>query len=164
MPTPKQLKLLALSYCFACAGCSVLMAMSGTPEPNFDAFQVGSTREQVEDQLRTPVSSQVLPDGKGLSIYHYEMGNSPNGHRALMNLYIDLYTLGIWELPATVIEAMMGNKEESRIIYGPDDRVLEIHGYRPPPPSPVELEAIEAQKKAHRTGLQPGSSGAGAAR
>ena len=153
-----------LSTCSAMTGCSIIMAMSGTPEPNFDAFQVGSTRTQVEDQLRTPVSSQVLGDNKHLSIYQYEMGNAPNGHRALMNLYLDLYTLGIWELPATVIEAMMGHDEESRVIYGPDDRVIEIHGYRPPPLSPAEIEAIEAQKQAHRSGLQPGASGSGAAR
>jgi hypothetical protein len=160
---PGRLLILAPA-CFVCAGCSIIMAMSGTPEPNFDAFQVGSTRAQVEDQLRTPVSSQVLPDDKRLYIYQYQMGNAPNGHRALMNLYIDVYTLGIWELPATIIEAMMGHQEESRIIYGPDDRVLEIHGYRPPPLSPVELQAIEAQKQTHRPGLRQDSSGAGAAR
>jgi hypothetical protein len=164
MLTSATFRMLGLTCCLSCSGCSILMAMSGTPEPNFDAFQVGSTRQQVEEQLRGPVSSEVLPDGKRVSTYHYEMGNAPNGHRALMNAYIDFYTLGIWELPATIIEAMMGHDEESRIVYGPDDRVLEIHGYRPPPPSAVELEAIEAQKKAHRTGLQSGASGAGAAR
>jgi hypothetical protein len=160
-----RLLILTPACCFAFAGCSILMAISGTPEPNFDAFAVGSTREQVEEQLRTPVSAQVLADDKRLYTYQYEMGDAPNGHRALMNLYIDLYTLGIWELPATIIEAMMGHQEESRIIYGPDDRVLEIHGYRPPPPSPVELQAIEAQKQAHRPGPpQQDSSGAGTAR
>jgi hypothetical protein len=159
-----RLLILTPACCLAFAGCSILMAISGTPEPNFDAFAVGSTREQVEDQLRTPLSAQVLADDKRLYIYQYEMGNAPNGHRALMNLYIDLYTLGIWELPATIIEVMMGHQEESRIIYGPDDRVLEIHGYRPPPPSPVELQAIEAQKQAHRPGPRQDSSGAGAAR
>lgn len=56
---------------------------------------------------------------------------------------IDLATIRLWELPGTIIEAMMGQEEESRIVYGPDDRVREIHGYRPPPPS-AELE--EAQK------------------
>jgi hypothetical protein len=137
------------------AGCSIAMALSGTPEPNFDAFEVGSTRKQVEVQLGTPVTTQPLGEGKRLDIYHYEIGNSPNGHRALMNFYIDLATIGIWELPGTVIEAMMGRTEESRIIYGAEDRVLEIHGYRPPSPSSELKKAVQAQDKYRR----PSSNG-----
>jgi hypothetical protein len=137
------------------AGCSIAMALSGTPEPNFDAFEVGSTRKQVETQLGNPATTQALGEGKRLDIYRYEIGNSPNGHRALMNFYIDLATIGIWELPGTIIEAMMGREEESRIIYGAQDRVLEIHGYRPPPPSPELKKAVEAQDK-HR---RPSSNG-----
>jgi hypothetical protein len=138
---------LSLLMCLPLTGCSVAMALSGTPEPKFDAFEVGSSRKQVEIQLGTPLSTQRLDQGKRLAIYRYEMGNSPNGHRAMMNLYIDLATIGLWELPGTVIEAMMGSTEESRIIYGPDDRVLEIHGYRPPPPSPELKKAKEAQEQ-----------------
>jgi len=140
--TPVLLGLL----CLPLSGCSVAMALSGTPEPTFDAFEVGSSRKQVEIQLGTPVSMQTLDQGKRLAVYRYEIGNSPNGHRAMMNLYIDLATIGLWELPGTVIEAMMGTTEESRIVYGPNDRVLEIHGYRPPPPSPELKKAREAQE------------------
>src|SRR5262249_52103449 len=68
-------------------GCSVAMALSGNPEPNFKAFEIGSTRQVVETQLGHPVASQKLEDGKQKDTYQYEMGNSPNGHRALMNLY-----------------------------------------------------------------------------
>jgi hypothetical protein len=144
---PNTISSLALSVflCLPLAGCSVAMALSGTPEPNFDAFEIGSPRKQVEIQLGIPATTQPLDQGKRLDIYRYEIGNSPNGHRALMNLYIDLATIGIWELPGTIIEATMGKTEESRIIYGPDDRVLEIHGYRPPPPSPELQKAIQAQ-------------------
>lgn len=129
------------------SGCSVAMALSGHPEPNFDAFEVGSNRKQVEIQLGAPISSRTLENGKREDTYRYEIGNSPNGHRAMMNLYIDLATIGIWELPGTIIEAMMGHQEESRIVYGPDDRVLEINGYRPPAPSAELKKAREAQEK-----------------
>ena len=123
------------------------MAMHGTPEPNFEAFDVGSPRKQVEIQLGKPTSTESRADGKRLDIYRYEVGNSPNGHRAMMNLYIDFATIGIWELPGTIIEAMMGHMEESRIVYGANDRVLEVHGYRPPPPSPEEKKAMEQQER-----------------
>ncbi len=48
----------------AFAGCSVAMALHGTPEPNFKAFEVGSSRQQVEIQLGKPVASQPLGEGK----------------------------------------------------------------------------------------------------
>lgn len=129
------------------SGCSVAMALSGNPEPNFEAFEVGSPRKQVEIQLGTPISSRTLERSRREDIYQYEIGNSPNGHRALMNFYIDLATIGLWEIPGTVIEAMMGHQEESRIIYSKDDRVLEIQGYRPPAASTELKKAREAQEK-----------------
>lgn len=141
-------------YClFTLSACSVAMAMSGNPEPQFDAFEVGSSRKQVELQLGSPAGSRVLESGKKEDTYKYQVGNSPNGHRALMNLYLDLATLMLWEFPGTIVEAMMGENEESRIVYGPDDRVLEIHGYRPPSPSP-ELEAARKAQDQHRNSSQ----------
>lgn len=132
----------------ASTGCSVAMAMSGHPEPNFKAFEVSSSRQQVEIQLGTPFASQPLEDGKKKDTYRYEIGNSPNGHRAMMNLYIDLATIGLWELPGTIIEAMMGHEEETWIVYSAQDRVLAIEGYTPPEPTGAMKEAIEAQEKA----------------
>jgi hypothetical protein len=140
-------------YSLTLSGCSIAMALHGNPEPNFEAFEVGSTRKQVELQLGTPVSSKALTDGKREDTYRYEMGNSPNGGRAAMNLYLDLATFGIWELPGSIVEASMGHREESRIIYGPDHVVLEIHGYRPPEPSPE----LKAAQEAHEKYKQPGS-------
>lgn len=135
------------SALLALAGCSVAMALNGNPEPNFKAFEVGSSRQQVEIQLGKPVVSQPLGEGKKKDSYRFEIGNSPNGHRAMMNLYIDLATLGIWELPGTIVEAMMGHEEETRIIYDANDRVLAIEGYTPPQPAGTLKEAIEAQEK-----------------
>jgi hypothetical protein len=138
---------LALYLMLTLSGCSIAMAMSGNPEPNFDAFDVGSTRKQVEIQLGTPASSRPLENGNREDIYRYQMGNSPNGARAWMNFYIDLGTIFLWEVPGTIIEAMQGREEESQIVYGADDRVIEVKGYRPPPPS-VELKAArEAQQQ-----------------
>ena len=131
----------------ALAGCSVAMALHGTPEPNFKAFEVGSSRQQVEIQLGKPVASQPLGEGKKKDSYRFEIGNSPNGHRALMNFYIDLGTFGLWELPGTIVEALMGHDEETRVTYDANDRVLAIEGYTPPEPTGALKEAIEAQEK-----------------
>jgi hypothetical protein len=114
MNQTQALGLLALYFSIACSGCSIAMALYGNPEPNFDAFEVGSTRKQVEIQLGTPISSK-LEDGKKEDAYKYEIGNSPNGGRAAVNFYVDLYTIGLDEPILTVIELLQGHKEESQI-------------------------------------------------
>jgi hypothetical protein len=129
------------------SGCSVAMALNGHPEPNFDAFEVGSSRKQVEVQLGPPVASVKQAEGKQLDTYRFEMGNSPNGHRAVWNFYLDLATFGIWEVFATIIEARMGDVEETKILYSPDDRLIDIQGYRPPPPSPELQQARDEQRR-----------------
>ncbi|MCI0427503.1 MAG: hypothetical protein L0Z46_05770, partial [Nitrospiraceae bacterium] len=58
-----------------------------------------------------------------------------------------LATIGLAEPILTVIELVQPHDEETRIVYGSDNRVLEIHGYTPPPISKVVLESDEAQEK-----------------
>lgn len=128
-------------------GCSVAMALNGHQEPIFDAFEVGSSRKQVEIQLGTPISSKMLEEGKKEDTYKYEMGNSPNGARATLNFYIDLATIGLAEPILSLIEIFQGHDEYSYVVYSPDDRVVAISGYRPPPLSPEMKAAQEAQEQ-----------------
>lgn len=123
------------------------MALSGTPEPNFDAFELGSSRQVVEIQLGRPIASERLGAEKTRDTYRFEVGNSPNGHRAMMNLYIDLATFFLYEIPGTVIEAMMGETKETMVLYDAQDRVVAIEGYTPPPPSGALEEAHKAQQR-----------------
>jgi hypothetical protein len=136
-------------------GCSVAMALHGYPEPNFKAFEIGSSRQVVETQLGHPIASLKLEDGKKKDIYQYEIGNSPNGHRALMNFYIDLATIGIWELFGTIVEARMGDTQETRVIYNSEDRAVTIEGYTPPAATGTLKEAIEAQQKTAASSATP---------
>jgi len=138
---------LVASLSLTVTGCSVAMALSGNAEPNFKAFEIGSSRQVVETQLGHPLASQKLEDGKKKDTYQYEIGNSPNGHRALMNFYFDLATIGIWELFGTIIEARMGDTEQTQVTYNPEDRAVAIEGYTPPAPTGTLKEAIDAQEK-----------------
>jgi len=147
MKTARVVAIAGIYVPLALGGCSVAMALHGNPEPNFKAFEVGSSRQQVEIQLGKPVSSEQLGERKKKDTYRFELGNSPNGHRAMMNLYIDLATFGLWEVPGTIVEAMMGHKEDTLIIYDASDRVIAIEGYTPPEPTGALKEAIEAQEK-----------------
>jgi hypothetical protein len=127
------------------SGCSVAMALHGNQEPNFDAFEIGSARKQVEIQLGTPLSTTTRTDGTKEDTYQYEMGNSPNGARATLYFYYDVFTLGLAEVFFTPIELFQGHDEVTKIVYSPDDRVLDIKGHIPPPPSPEVKAAQEAQ-------------------
>jgi hypothetical protein len=65
---------------------------------------------------------------------------------ALVVVAIGLYVL-LALAGCSVVEAMMGHDEETRIIYDANDRVLAIEGYTPPEPTGALKEAIEAQEK-----------------
>jgi hypothetical protein len=130
------------------SGCSVAMALSGQKEPNFDYITVGAPRNQVEAEFGHPSSTNVLADGRQEATYKYEMGNSPNPARATMWGYAWLTIIGILGEPIySLIELNMGNDQETQIVYGSDNNVLEIHGYTPPPVSKVVIEADESQEK-----------------
>lgn len=133
---------------FILSGCSIGMALSGNKQPSFDYIVVGAPRNQVEAEFGHPVAMNSLADGRQEASYKYEMGNSPNPGRATMWGYAWLTIIGILGEPIySLIELNMGHDEETRIVYGPDNRVLEIHGYTPPPVSKVVIEADEAQEK-----------------
>jgi hypothetical protein len=130
------------------SGCSIAMALSGQKEPNFDNITVGAPRNQVETEFGQPASTNGLTDGKQEATYNYEMGNSPNPGRAVMWGYAWLTIIGILGEPIySLIELNQGHDEKTSIVYGSDNRVLEIHGYTPPPISKVVIEAEDSQEK-----------------
>jgi hypothetical protein len=141
------LTLCSLYAAVVLSGCSIAMALSGDKEPNFDYITVGAPRNQVEAEFGHPVAANKLDESKQEAVYKYEMGNSPNPGRAVMWGYAWLTIIGILGEPIySLIELHQGHNEETRIVYGQDDRIVEIHGYTPPV-SKVLIEADEAQEK-----------------
>jgi hypothetical protein len=130
------------------SGCSIAMALSGNKQPNFDYIVVGAPRTQVEAEFGHPTATKELTYGKQEATYKYEMGNSPNTGRAWVYGYAWLTIIGILGEPIySLIELNMGHDEETQIVYGSDNKTLEIHGYTPPPVSKVVIESEEAQEK-----------------
>ena len=137
-----------LSAILVLSGCSIGMALSGNKQPNFDYIAVGAPRNQVEVELGHPTATNELTGGKREATYKYEMGNSPNPGRAWVYGYAWLSIIGILGEPIySLIELTMGHDEETKIVYGPDNKILEIHGYSPPPISKVVIESEESQEK-----------------
>lgn len=128
------------------SGCSIAMALHGNKEPNFEHIKAGATKEEIDFEFNKPGTSKDLGDGNTEVTYKYEIGNSPNPGRAGMNGYIDLATLGLAEPILTLIELFQGKDVETGIVYGPDKRALEIHGYTPPRIS-AELKAAQEEQE-----------------
>jgi hypothetical protein len=128
------------------SGCSIAMALHGNQEPNFEYIKNGATKEEIDFAFNQAGTSKEIEDGKTEVTYKYEVGNSPNPGRAAVNGYIDLYTLAIAEPILTLIELCQGDDVETQVVYGPDKRVVEIHGYTPPPPS-AELKAAQEEQE-----------------
>jgi hypothetical protein len=119
----------------ACTGCSVVMANKGYQGSNVDTIGVGSTEQEVESCLGRPYISEPLSGGKRMLKYELEVSIAPSQQRAGVHLMLDVITLGVWEIPGTIAEAdMRHKKQELSIVYGPDDRVLEVVRLPPPPP------------------------------
>jgi hypothetical protein len=125
----------------------MVMATHGHPEPNFDNIQVGMTSQEVQLEFGTPASRRQLENGNHEEMFTYEMANSPNPGRAAVYGYIDLATFGLAEPILTLIELFQGHDEETTVVFNSDNRVIDITGYRPPPPSPALITAEETQSK-----------------
>jgi hypothetical protein len=129
------------------SGCSIAMALHGNKEPNFEHITVGATKEEIDYEFNKPGTSKDLSDGKTEVTYKYEIGNSPNPGRAWVNIYVDLLTFGFAELILTPIELFQGKDVETRIVYDPGNKALEVLGYTPPPISAAVEMAQEEQEK-----------------
>ena len=130
-----------LCLVLALAGCSVGMALSGKKEPDLGVIRIGSTRGEVELQLGSPIESVTRPDGLRSDVYEYEIGNEPSAGRAAGHAVMDIFTLGLWEVIGTPIEAVQGEEFRVTILYSPDDRVVSINRAPKSPPSSAEGDA-----------------------
>jgi hypothetical protein len=57
------------------SGCSVGMALSGSPNPDLGAVKTGASGGEIELHLGSPVSSTMLEGGHRADLYQYEIGN-----------------------------------------------------------------------------------------
>ena len=107
------------------AGCSVGMALYGHSEPDLRNIQVGKGRQEVESYLGKPVKTKT-EEWRTIAVYQYQVGNEPAPARAGMHALLDVGTLGLWEFIGTPIELVKGSTRRLTVIYGPDNKVVEI--------------------------------------
>ena len=132
----------------ASTGCAVYLAHKGHPGAHLEALGVGTSEQHVEHELGTPSSREPLGAGKRLSTYRVELTKQPNYARSTVHLLLDLVTLGIWELPGSIYELSSGHRKgDVGIVYGPDDRVLEVRDYQAIQAHPTSIGDPQTQKE-----------------
>ena len=109
----------------AFTGCSVFMAMKGKHDPNMASLSIGQDRNIVIANLGQP-SKTVMTGNVRVDVFRLERGNAPSGGRALAHGALDLFTLGLWEIAGTPIEAMQGEKFTLTIEYDENDKVKKV--------------------------------------
>jgi hypothetical protein len=107
-------------------GCSVGMALSGSPNPNLGAVKAGASRGEIEMHLGSPISSTQLEGGHRADLYQYEIGNEPSAGRAAGHAVMDVLTLCLWEIVGTPIEAVQGDKYTATVEYDENDKVIDL--------------------------------------
>lgn len=112
--------------CFCLNGCSVIMALKGTENPDLGALHEGQSREEVIDYLGEPEDSTQYEDGRRVDEYKLEWGNEPSIARALLYGVLDFFTFFVWELFGTPQEALKSEVRALSIEYDQDEKVSNI--------------------------------------
>jgi hypothetical protein len=132
----------------ASTGCAVYLAGKGHPGTHLEALGVGISEQEVEYELGTPSSSELLGAGKRLSRYRIELTKQPNYARSAVHILLDLVTYGIWELPGSIYELRSEHRSgDVGIVYGSDDHVLEIQDYQAIQVQPVSADELQTPKE-----------------
>jgi hypothetical protein len=108
------------------SGCSVGMALSGSPNPDLGAVKTGASRGEIEMHLGSPISSTMIEGGHRADLYQYEIGNEPSAGRAAGHAVMDVLTLCLWEIVGTPVEAVQGDKYTATIEYDENNKVVDL--------------------------------------
>ncbi len=136
--------LLVIAVGMGLPGCAVGMAMSGSKDPDLTVLQRGTSRADVELQLGPALSDIALPVGNHYCTYEYSLGNEPSAGRTVGHVFLDVVTLGLWEIVGTPIEMVAANTEDYTVTveYGPDMMFKQVITSFTPGPAIKEDESL----------------------
>ena len=112
-------------------GCSVVMATQQPSRMDFSVLSKGVDRSRVIAELGTPLTTE-LKDGKRTDVFSVRQGYSTGAKvgRALFHGVADAFTLGLWEVVGTPVEAIAsGTIVKVGVNYDKNDKVEDIITY-----------------------------------
>ncbi|MCB9747857.1 MAG: hypothetical protein H6755_05550 [Candidatus Omnitrophica bacterium] len=108
-------------------GCSVFMAAKQPEKKNLKVLSLGTPRTHVIAELGAPEYSEEK-NGIKVDIFSFQQGYSKGAKvgRAFFHGTADIFSLGLWEVIGTPVEAIADGKQmKIEIIYDEDDKVVE---------------------------------------
>ena len=94
----KILFCIGLSMFLLLQGCSAMMALSGSQNPDFKVITKGNSKSVIESQSIKAIFTETQRNGNTIVKYQYTIGKEPSLVRALVYILLDSMTLFIYEL------------------------------------------------------------------
>ncbi len=130
------------------SGCSVFMAANQPGKKDLSVLDEGTPRVNVVAELGAPVLSEE-EDGHKVDLFAFTQGYSKGSRtgRAVFHGIADVFTLGLWEVVGTPIEATAtGTDMKLKVVYDESDLVKSVEfleGEKTEAPAKADIEEDE---------------------
>ena len=114
------------------SGCSVFMAARQPVAKNIELFKTGTSRDELVAEFGQPLISEET-DGKKIEIFIFVQGYGKliKTGRVVFHSAADFFTLGLWEVVGTPIEAYFNGEEVAyHVSYDDNDHLDEVNAIR----------------------------------
>lgn len=119
-------KLILIFPLLCLTSCSVIMAASGSKDPDFDKLVPGTDLQIVEAELGIPDNS-VAMGSKVVNTYTYKVGDKASAGRAVGYFFLDLFTLCLWEYIGFPLEiSNSGNAYQAQVTLNQAQKVVAV--------------------------------------
>ena len=123
----KILFCIGLSIFLLLQGCSAMMALSGSQNPDFKVITKGNSKSVIESQPIKAIFTETQRNGNTIVKYQYTIGKEPSLVRALVYILLDSMTLFISELFTMPAEKAHARTEKTIMVeYNPQGEAVRV--------------------------------------
>lgn len=123
----KILFYISLSMFLLLQGCSAMMALSGSQNPDFKVITKGNSKSVIESQSIKAIFTETQRNGNTIVKYQYTIGKEPSLVRALVYILLDSMTLFISELFTMPAEKAHARTEKTIMVeYNPQGEAVRV--------------------------------------
>ena len=123
----KILFCIGLSMFLLLQGCSAMMALSGSQNPDFKVITKGNSKSVIESQPIKAIFTETQRNGNTIVKYQYTIGKEPSLVRALVYILLDSMTLFISELFTIPAEKAHARTEKTIMVeYNPQGEAVRV--------------------------------------
>ena len=123
----KILFCIGLSMFLLLQGCSAMMALSGSQNPDFKLITKGNSKSVIESQSIKAIFTETQRNGNTIVKYQYTIGKEPSLVRALVYILLDSMTLFISELFTMPAEKAHARTEKTIMVeYNPQGEAVRV--------------------------------------